>query len=255
MEVDKSYNSVINLWSNLSKDISTQQLEVELEVYKRLLRFFQVGAYYYCIFNLNTRDFDIVSPSVEKVLGYSPQEFSLAFWFSKIHPDDKVVFANFEHETGKFLYSLPFEKLYNYKVQYDLRIQKKDGTYARILNQVLTIQQYDTGGIQRTLTLQTDITHLKPTGKPMLSFIGLGDEPSYIDVQIGNPLIPVKELLTKREKEILQLILDGKTNKEIAVILFLSKQTVDTHRKNMLSKNNLKNSSELIVAAIRNGWL
>ena len=255
MRENKSYNSVVNLWSTLTKEIDTKQLEVELEVYKKLLRFFQVGDYYYCIFNLNTRDFEIVSPSVEAVLGYSPQEFSLAFWFSKLHPEDQVAFANFEHETGKFLYSLPFEKLYNYKVQYDLRIQKKDGTYARILNQVLTIQQYDTGGIQRTLTLQTDITHLKPNGKPMLSFIGLDGEPSYIDVQVGKQIIPVKESLTKREKEILQLILNGKTNKEIAAILFLSKQTVDTHRKNMLSKNNLKNSSELIGAAIKNGWL
>lgn len=59
-----------------------------------------------------------------------------------------------------------------------------------------------------------------------------------------------KVLLSNREKEILHLIANGKTSKEIADTLFIAKTTVDTHRKNMIRKLDLKNGSELVKYAI-----
>ncbi len=53
------------------------------------------------------------------------------------------------------------------------------------------------------------------------------------------------ELLTKREKEVLKLMVDGFTNKEIAQQLFISFETVKTHRKNILSKTGSKNTAAL----------
>jgi len=58
--------------------------------------------------------------------------------------------------------------------------------------------------------------------------------------------------LTKREKEIVKLIMDGFTNQEIATSLFLSSRTVDTHRKNVLSKLGLKNTATLVKYAMDN---
>jgi DNA-binding NarL/FixJ family response regulator len=55
--------------------------------------------------------------------------------------------------------------------------------------------------------------------------------------------------LTKRELEIIRYIADGFTNIEIAGKLFLSTVTVDTHRKNMLSKLQLKNTASLVKYA------
>jgi DNA-binding NarL/FixJ family response regulator len=52
--------------------------------------------------------------------------------------------------------------------------------------------------------------------------------------------------LTKREKEVIKLIIDGLTNDTIAEKLFLSPLTVSTHRKNVLSKLNLKNTAMLV---------
>jgi DNA-binding NarL/FixJ family response regulator len=54
------------------------------------------------------------------------------------------------------------------------------------------------------------------------------------------------ELLTQREKEIIRLIKNGKSTKEIAEFLFLSVHTVDTHRKNICAKLNLENPSSLV---------
>ena len=59
-----------------------------------------------------------------------------------------------------------------------------------------------------------------------------------------------KIVLSNREKEILQLIANGNTSKDISETLFIAKTTVDTHRKNMIRKLNLKNGNELVKYAI-----
>jgi len=61
------------------------------------------------------------------------------------------------------------------------------------------------------------------------------------------------ELLTPREREILQLLAEGKSSKDIAAILCLSLYTVETHRSNILRKLNLHNTPELILYAVRKG--
>jgi len=61
------------------------------------------------------------------------------------------------------------------------------------------------------------------------------------------------ELLTDREREVLQLVAEGKTNKEIANALNLSLYTVDTHRTHILQKLNLHSVPEVILYAVRKG--
>lgn len=58
-------------------------------------------------------------------------------------------------------------------------------------------------------------------------------------------------ILTRREKEVLELIADGLTNNEIAQKLFISVTTVDTHRKNLLAKFEAKNIASLVKAAVQ----
>ena len=72
---------------------------------------------------------------------------------------------------------------------------------------------------------------------------------NYIDenVTIGKS---EKVVLSKREKEILQLIAQGKTSKQISEDLFIAKSTVDVHRKNMIRKLDLSNGNELVKYAI-----
>jgi DNA-binding NarL/FixJ family response regulator len=61
------------------------------------------------------------------------------------------------------------------------------------------------------------------------------------------------ELLTSREREILQLLAEGKSNKDIATLLNLSLYTVETHRRNLQDKLNLHSVAELILYAVRKG--
>jgi len=59
------------------------------------------------------------------------------------------------------------------------------------------------------------------------------------------------ELLTEREKEVLQLLAEGKSNKEVGAILEISVYTVDTHRLHLMQKLNLHNTAEIVLYAVR----
>jgi len=62
-----------------------------------------------------------------------------------------------------------------------------------------------------------------------------------------------KQIVTRREKEILQLIVDEFTNQEIADKLYLSLRTVENHRNNLLQKLDVKNTAGLVKVAIQEG--
>jgi DNA-binding NarL/FixJ family response regulator len=76
----------------------------------------------------------------------------------------------------------------------------------------------------------------------------------YLSFEAGQTLSRTKNnniVITRREKEVLSLIAEGMTNNEIATKLFLSSTTVDTHRKNLLAKLDVKNTAALVRVAIR----
>lgn len=59
------------------------------------------------------------------------------------------------------------------------------------------------------------------------------------------------ELLTDREKEVLQLLAEGRSNKEVALLLDVGVSTVETHRANLMQKLNLHSTAEIVLYAVR----
>jgi DNA-binding NarL/FixJ family response regulator len=62
-------------------------------------------------------------------------------------------------------------------------------------------------------------------------------------------------LLTAREREVLQLLAEGRSNKEAAGLLELGLSTVETHRANLMQKLNLHNTAEIVLYAVRKGMI
>jgi DNA-binding NarL/FixJ family response regulator len=86
---------------------------------------------------------------------------------------------------------------------------------------------------------------------------------SYLSPAVSNAVLddyrrhatnPI-DLLTSREREVLQLLAEGKTNKEIAGVLNLSVYTVEAHRGRIMEKLNLHSIGELVLFAVRNGLI
>ena len=88
-------------------------------------------------------------------------------------------------------------------------------------------------------------------------FLGSGLPPDLIsralaeDTETDDP----QELLTHREREVLQLSAEGLTSQQIGERLFISRRTVEKHRENLMSKLQLNNQSDLIRFAIRRGLI
>jgi DNA-binding NarL/FixJ family response regulator len=78
---------------------------------------------------------------------------------------------------------------------------------------------------------------------------------TFFDPQVeqSTPLKGERAALTQRELEVLQMIVDGKSNKEIAVVLDLSANTVAVHRANIMNTLGIHKTAELVVYAIRAG--
>jgi two-component system, NarL family, response regulator NreC len=73
----------------------------------------------------------------------------------------------------------------------------------------------------------------------------------YMRVLKQEGLSDTFDLLTAREKEVLQLLAEGKTNKEVAVLLDVSPYTVESHRTKLMQKLNIHNTAEIVLYAVR----
>lgn len=250
------YLTAKKIWGTVVKEDGndSNELRLQLELHKRLLNIFQPGSYYYFVFNIYQGLIEFMSNGIADVLGYAPGETDIVFLMDKIHPDDKSYFLNFEYRITEFFKELPFDKIKNYKVQYDYRVRTADNKYIRILHQAIQVD-YDENNFYRTLCLQTDISHIKPDGKPCFSIIGLDGEPSYYNIQHTEIFNKSYDLFTNREREILKCIVEGKTSAVIASELFISIHTVNTHRKNILNKAGTKTPLDLLRKVIYEGWI
>jgi len=242
------------IWANIPKSEAEQVVLPQDEIVRKFLNLFHPGEFFYSFFNTQTAVAEYISPDIETVLGYPPDiRFDVSFWLDNMHPHDQPYYLYHEKRATEFFGSLPPEKLTKYKFSHDLRFRHQNGDYKRLLVQVIPVYYFTNGGA-RTLCVFTDISHLKMQGAPRLSFIGLEGEPSFYNVDLSNNLKPVSHSFTKRELEVLKYMAEGRGSKEISECLYISKYTVDTHRKNILAKSGCNTINELVARSIREGW-
>jgi DNA-binding NarL/FixJ family response regulator len=90
----------------------------------------------------------------------------------------------------------------------------------------------------------------KPFFSPAVTSVLVGD---YMRQMQARGLTDSYHLLTDREKEVLQLLAEGRSNKEVATLLELGVSTVETHRANLMQKLNLHNTADIVLYAVRKG--
>jgi Response regulator containing a CheY-like receiver domain and an HTH DNA-binding domain len=96
------------------------------------------------------------------------------------------------------------------------------------------------------------VTHNLVNEFRRLATQGYTSEPSgFRDLEYRPPL----HLLTRRECEVLQLMADGKSNRAIGELLYISEKTVKNHVSNILQKMSADDRTQAVVIAIKNGWV
>lgn len=235
------------------------------EELRKFASLFTPGSFYLYVINFQNLNMDFVSEGTKKILGVDTKDFNINELFTRIHPDDLAMMERKEALVKDFLLNyLEPSQMPLYKVIYFFRVRGKGNEYKKILHQtnVLTVSETDT--IEHVLGIHTDVSHLPIMFNDKVSFLGLDHSESYFNLDVNSTVFlealknsekskDLNEILTKKEKEIIRYLIKGFTGKEIAEILHISFDTVRTHRKNMLSKSNCKNSSELISRCLMEG--
>ena len=97
-------------------------------------------------------------------------------------------------------------------------------------------------------TIRQGRTYISPT-------LSEKSKEDWIEITRGKKKLPTDDPLTVREREVLKLIAEGKSSKEIADLLFISVRTVDRHRANIMDKLKVKKTADLVKYAIQKNYI
>lgn len=251
------------LWENLVMDKKAPTQFPLVDFNEIVSEVFAVGPFYYYIVDFYDLSISHISKGFKEAHGVdSDQIKSINDILALIHPDDLIIVIRAE-DTASVLVknSIGIDKMKEYKFSYNFRFKTGTGDYQLYNHQSLILTTDQNGNFGKSLNIHTNINHLTTTNNQKLSLIGLGGNPSYLNMDIFpeedcpiNDVIP-KNIFSKRELQIIKLIADGKNTSEIADRLFISQLTVKTHRKNILSKSGCKNSADLVAHGVSEGWI
>lgn len=155
--------------------------------------------------------------------------------FSHIHPDDLQEKHLQELRFFHFLKSVPEKKRPDYYLIHNMRMRDHSGRYVHILHRMFYIASHSNGSVWLSLCLYNFSMDTSLSCTILNSADG-----QTLELEKQN----CNDLLSEREKEILQLINKGKMSKDIAQTLSISINTVNRHRQNILEKLQVNNSIE-----------
>ncbi len=215
-----------------------------------------------CVYNILECQYEYFSPNLKRYTGYDPEEMVGKESLNKAH---SLVKPEHVEVNADKLYPLFFQYLAKCRsgaASTDLRmlttmqIKKKTGEYFWALCNTSFIAFNEQGMPTMTLVFFTDISSLKKDDILYHTFLDLTEDGVYVPVyQSTTPETDMDFMLSKREIQILQLLAQGMRTPKIAQHLFISENTVSTHRKNMLSKTKMKTMNELIRSAMMQGMI
>ncbi len=206
------------------------------------------------IFDLAQMQHIYLSSTFEDLLGWDLEEARKpghTYIDSRLHPDDlghlNRVSSQFFELAQKLKKEDP-QNIRNYKMIMDYRTRGKDGNYVRVIEQHKILELDRAGNIWLSL----GITDLSPDNdiQNLCRY-------RLVNVKTGELYHFPKEdpelILSVREQEILQLLSKGLISKQIADQLFISVNTVNTHRQRIIEKLNVSNTAEAIRHALNIG--
>lgn len=203
-----------------------------------------------CMYVLNYVDQTVsFQMGVKEMLGYDAEEFTFDFVLNNYHHDDiqiaqRVLAAALLFNT---------ENKINRKdtlLKLCYRLKKKNGEFIKVLRTSTTFETNNDDNMISNVSTITDI-----------SFLNIGDRVEWDFESIGLDKEKFRTYITKsfssyfseRQLEIIRLIAQGHSSISIGQKLFISKHTVDTHRRILLQKSNSKNTVELLNFCTHNG--
>jgi DNA-binding CsgD family transcriptional regulator len=200
------------------------------------------------IFDLYQRRHVYYSPKYATVLGWDAEraKTDINYTNSLIHPDDLPEIyraAVYYISIGFALADRSISK--EYKTIFDYRVRGKGGDYVRIIEQQIPLEIDKKGNVWLALSM-VDLSPDHDIENPFRGRLKNQRTGELFHFPPDEDLTLPAGTLTSREKEILRLISRGLISKEIADKLYISVNTVNTHRQRIIEKLNVSNTYEAI---------
>lgn len=265
--------NIIEKFEEALRNLSDVEIDVE-EVKSRSMKpekldaLFANGPVVCSIFDHATFKFKYMSRNVEQMLGIPSEQIVeleyQEFLQRHFHPADlEIVLHQLFDDTVTFIADNAKTSALRISIQYNYRMQTASGKWIKVKQQTTPIKLGEKGEIL------LDQSFYSPAGTadynethPIELSIYVRDNKGLYNRTFSKTYSALNGSgggngngITQRELEVLKLLAKGKTSRQIGQLLYISESTVVTHRKNMLEKFGLNNTSELIAFAFKTGVL
>jgi DNA-binding CsgD family transcriptional regulator len=167
-----------------------------------------------------------------------------------MHPDDLQYGLLMRERIYAVLGGFPPEEKMKYKLIHEMRVKNRQDEYIRIIEQEQVVELDNTGNIWLMMSvIDVDASHESEVTRSHLYNFETGEQ---MFINLSDTL---EEPITAREVEVLQMMKHGLLSKEIADVMQVSINTVNSHRQNILRKLNVNNTIEAVNLAQRLGLL
>ncbi|TYB76433.1 response regulator transcription factor [Bizionia myxarmorum] len=245
-----NYQNIEKIYQDIFSSYAHPELDTHIKKIMELDEYLPYSSTFFCITNTQNLTFEFVSKNMKACLGLDKNvllnEGMRNFW-SRIHPEDIELWLKGLNDLMVYtLEDIPLNKRYRMSYTWNYRFKNEQDDYVNI--------------IQNTTPLEFD-AEMKP-------IMGLAHY-TVMDAQVKMPITVSAKLLndqneyetkffnnysqslltdglSNRERDVIRLLTLNKSSKEIADSLYISPNTVDTHRRNILKKLNISSTGELV---------
>jgi DNA-binding CsgD family transcriptional regulator len=220
------------------------------------------GPFFYLVMDHQSMHYANVGGAIEQILGMPPEAWNNKpvgeYIMECIHPDDVVPFFNFAKMVVDYAETLTVPERFKLKWNFYYRAVDKKGNIKYLFHQGQPLLTDEKGILLASLEFFSDISHLRNDNEPMLTILNFNDDKNQLFFTYNtSDLLPKlaqnQSVLSKREQQIVRLLSEGYTSKQVAYEINISAVTVNNHRQNMLRKTKTSSTAELVKYVFRQG--
>jgi DNA-binding CsgD family transcriptional regulator len=243
-DIKDKYKDVFKTYPNIEIEDHIKKL-IELDY------FYPSMSTFFCITNTVDQSFEYISKNFKACTGIEKKKMMVGgmnYFWTLFHQEDIKLWLECLQSLMEFtMLELEAEKRSKMSYTWNYRIKKGNGDYVNIIQNTTPMQFDDAGkpviGLAHYTVLDAAI------------YMDICASAKYLNEQNEYEILFFKNMSTKnilgaatnRERDVIRLLILNLTSQEIAEKLFLSKHTIDTHRRNIMKKFNIGSTNELIM--------
>lgn len=253
-QIIDDYNDIFKTFT----EFKGESLEKHIEKLQEIDRLIPHSATFFCVTNTSSLSFEYVSKNFIPAMMLDIEDMfegGMKYWWGRMHPDEMQNWLTSLKDLMTFTMSnIPLEDRRRMTYTWNYRIKDGHDSYKNVIQHTTPMFFDDEGkpiiGLAHYSVLEAyEILPIQASAK----ILNANDEYETLYYQSYGGQKLLSENVTNRERDVLRLLSLGYSNAEISDKLNISEHTVKTHRKNVMTKTNAKNTAQLVAICIRQG--